>query len=144
MDGRAYRVFSVEDAVIKIKSMLNDMVKDDSYREITDEHNAIHDMVQERICRLSKEYGLRGSMEYNIYGYVNDERDGRIDIMWYRDQKPFVAIELDFSLRKKSIAKLLSCDAEYRIWVYCGKKALGNFMYNNDPGKHIALAYCPL
>jgi len=80
-----------------------------------------HNTIQKEIFNLAKKYNLTPELEYKIF--YND-RNSKIDIVWHKDNKPFIAIEVDSSLREKSIGKLLLINCKYKIWLYYGKKKL--------------------
>jgi len=77
-----------------------------------------HNTIQKEIFNLANKYNYVSELEYRIF-YNN--RSSKIDIVWHKNNKPFIAIEVDSSLRKKSIGKLLLIDCKYKLWLYCGK-----------------------
>ena len=95
-----------------------------------------HNTIQKEISNLAKKYNLTSELEYRIF-YNN--RSSKIDIVWHKNNKPFIAIEVDSSLREKSIGKLLLIDCKYKLWLYYGKKKLDfyNFIDNYDSDKKI-------
>lgn len=77
-----------------------------------------HNGVQNEICNLAEKYGYTWWKEYScIYSEV---KKGFIDVVWCKDNVPMIAIEIDSSVRPKSVEKLLSFNGE-RIWVYYGE-----------------------
>ena len=95
-----------------------------------------HNTIQKEIFNLANKYNYVSELEYRIF-YNN--RSSKIDIVWHKNNKPFIAIEVDSSLREKSIGKLLLIDCKYKLWLYYGKKKLDfyNFIDNYDSDKKI-------
>jgi len=88
--------------------------QNDKIKNKLDKHNTI----QKEILNLARKYNFIPELEYKIF-YNN--RSSKIDIVWHKNNKPFIAIEVDSSLREKSIGKLLLIDCDYKIWLYYGK-----------------------
>jgi len=106
--------------------------QNDKIKNKLDKHNTI----QKEILNLARKYNFTPKLEHRIF-YNN--RSSKIDIIWHKNNKPFVAIEVDSSLREKSIGKLLLIDCTYKIWLYYGKKRLEfhDFINYHDKNKEI-------
>ena len=53
--------------------------------------------------------------------FREDYHNGYIDVVWAVDSILFVAIEIDSSLREKSVRKLLALNSILAFWVYYGR-----------------------
>ena len=104
-----------------------------------------HKHVQQQIQRLASDFDFRAVAEYPIrYAGGNEQaqRAGRIDVVWlprFQQSLPAVAIEVDSSLRKKSIIKLLTVQADLRIWAYYGTQDPHMLLDSLDPQHVIRL-----
>lgn len=125
---------SLNDIEIKIKNIYKKN-KDYNVSRI-DKHNG----TQNDICNLAEEYGYRGKKEFLMPNYNNNGRNGKIDVVWYKEDIPQVAIEIDSSARPKSIHKLLEFNGQ-RIWIYYGSKEdkVKSLLRKHDKNKVINL-----
>lgn len=117
----------------EIQTDINDIFNQNSkIKDKLEKHNKI----QREIYNLANKYSLLSELEYKIF-YNN--RNSKIDIVWHKDNKPFIAIEVDSSLREKSIGKLLLINCPYKIWLYYGKKESEfiNFINTYDTNREI-------
>lgn len=73
---------------------------------------SFHDAMQNDLKKLAIEFGFIGQKEYSVPG-------GFIDVAWKDNQGNIVlAIEIDSSVRRKSIEKLHALKKDvYRIWI---------------------------
>lgn len=56
---------------------------------------------------------------------------GRIDIVYYKENIPYISLEIDSGLKKSSIKKLLANNQfQYRIW-FCYKRDIDLNKYNS-------------
>jgi len=85
---------------------------------------------------LATKYYLYGIKEYQIEDFKEKGWDGFIDVVWItgfgKKEMPVVAFEIDSSLRKKSVEKLLAVEAPFRFWVYYGKKEAYSLLEKED------------
>lgn len=79
-----------------------------------------HDNINLELCRFAKKFGLEGWIEVFIPDVNPKGKSGRIDVLWVRNNRPVVAIELDRTRYSASIRKLVKSNAMYKIWIYCG------------------------
>jgi len=79
----------------------------------------LHNGLQKYLATLAKSFYLRSIIEYKIP--YEGKYNRYVDIVWVKkNKKIIVAIEIDSSLRKKSIEKLNLIKAENKVWVlYC-------------------------
>ena len=97
-----------------------------------------HAAMQRAIARMARGFGLRGNVEYPVT--THGGRRGLVDVVWLSDLRPVAAFEIDGSLRRKSIDKLLTLQAPFRFWVYYGaKEAVFSFVQDADPNGRIHL-----
>ena len=107
--------------------MKNEVIEDilRIYSESKEEKNKQkkHSKIQREICKLAKKYGFVGEIEFGC-NYIpkgkDEERNGKIDVVWKYKGKVIIAIEIDSSPRSKSVLKLCNLNCE-RIWLYYGK-----------------------
>ena len=62
-----------------------------------------HDRLRNRIARLAREFGLRGSCEYEMEYLHEPRKKGCIDVVWRSRYATVALFEIDSSLRVKSI-----------------------------------------
>lgn len=108
-----------------------------------------HNNLQKTLVNSAVYFNLSGVAEYKITkvkGY--EKRVGKIDVMWLdSDENPFVAIEIDSGLRNKSMMKLLSSKAKYKVQIYYGERTESEIeLFRNrcDPNNEILFLYVPL
>ena len=81
--------------------------------------------LQSKICAISNRFGLTGYMKYPC-SYVTPKgelKHGYIDVAWLDNNNNVVlAIEMDDSVRLRSLVKLNTIKASNKIWFYFGKK----------------------
>lgn len=87
-----------------------------------------HSLLVRQMHDLAVQLGFTTIHEFPVQNLV-ENRVGRIDIVWLSGLMPVAAFEVDSSLRKKSLLKLLAHPAMYRIWIYYGPV---------DPSKFVA------
>lgn len=105
--------------------------------------------MQMRLKKLAQEFDAMGDIEYPVEG-IDPERKAFIDVVWF-DQKgdPLLALELDSSLRTKSIRKLLHAKREYGfpyvVWIcYTRKpKHLSSVVAQHDPERLVYVIHLP-
>ncbi|ECP9029942.1 hypothetical protein [Peribacillus frigoritolerans] len=104
-----------------------------------------HARLQKALVNSAVYFNLKGVSEYKIF---YDERKGKIDIVWFDNDNSLVtAIEIDSSLREKSIMKLLTSNALYKVQVYYGNKSEGiiqKFRDTYDTEKEVIFIHFPL
>ena len=85
---------------------------------------------------LAAKYDLYGRSEYKIEDFRGKGWDGYVDVIWAtgfgKRGVPVAAFEIDSSLRKKSVEKLLAVDAPFRFWLYYGKKGADLLLEESD------------
>ncbi|WP_342048890.1 hypothetical protein [Bacillus sp. OTU530] len=91
--------------------------------------NYYHTELQKKLTSMAKTFNLEGVIEYRINCIKGDEgRKGKIDVVWLnRDGRPVVAIEVESALRQKSVMKLMSCNAIYKVYLYYGRSTTWDF-----------------
>ena len=91
-----------------------------------DAYNAIqfHNGLLNRIVDLADDYKLKGMPEFEVKALKSRGRKWRLDVAWFRKTNRVHAVfEIDSSLRKKSIDKILAHGhVDYRFFVYYGPK----------------------
>jgi hypothetical protein len=121
-----------EDIINKIKIELDNFI--DS--QITNISTSIdfHNGLQRLIASTARAFGLNSVMEYKMCD--GNTRNWRIDVVWKGKYKNIVlAVEIDSSLRIKSIKKLNQINAVNKIWVlYCSS-------INNDKFNELMCKY---
>ncbi|MGA3602948.1 hypothetical protein [Lysinibacillus agricola] len=104
-----------------------------------------HARLQKALVNSAVYFNLKGSPEYK---FIYDEKKGKIDIVWWnKDNVLVTAIEIDSSLRKKSMRKLLSSNALYKIQVYYGQEpesSIRKFRASYDSEKEVIFIHLPL
>ncbi|WP_110112048.1 hypothetical protein [Bacillus sp. CGMCC 1.16541] len=108
-----------------------------------------HNTLQKNLVNSAVFFNSKGVPEYRISkvkGYEN--RVGKIDVVWLdTTENPYVAIEIDSGLRKKSMMKLLSSNAEYKVQIYYGERTeteIELFKKRCDPKNEIIFLHSPL
>ena len=103
-------------------------VLDPVYKELIANGNTrsfITAKLKQSVYQLGKKLGYKVEENYKV-DYQNRDGDviqGRADIVWYdEDGNVVLVIEVDNSVREKSIKKLNNCTKGERLWVYYGKK----------------------
>ena len=92
-----------------------------------------HDAIQQSITNLANSFNLKGLSEYRVNNVRADGRGSLIDVVWLANWRPIVAFEIDSSFRIKSIKKLLTVEALFRVWVYYGTKDATFLIQKYDP-----------
>lgn len=95
-----------------------------------------HDIFQEKLVQLGTKYNLEVETEYCGVSFYDDESEkrkrGRIDVVYFKNIIPLIALEIDSGLKKSSVKKLVANKKfQYRIW-FCYKKKM-------DMGKYLEL-----
>lgn len=105
-------------------------VLDPVYKELVANGNTrsfITAKLKQSVYQLGKKLGYNVEENYRVY-FENKDGDtiqGRADIAWYDENGEVVlVIEVDNSIRERSIRKLNNCTKGERpcLWVYYGKK----------------------
>lgn len=129
----------------KLREFISDMVMK-VYKEIEPKTKVrYHARLQKALVNSAVYFNLKGVSEYKV---VYGERKGQIDIVWLdSDSSPAIAIEIDSSLRKKSIMKLLVSNAMQKVQVFYGDKpeeVIQNFLNTYDVEKEVIFIHVPL
>lgn len=87
-----------------------------------------HDIFQTRLFELGAKYNLEVKTEYCGVSFFDEDlqrrKRGRIDLVYYQDEVPLIALEIDSGLKKSSVKKLVANkNFKYRIW-FCYKKKM--------------------
>ena len=94
-----------------------------------------HPFLKRGVHDLARQFNFRSVLEYRLEGVFNDgERNGYVDVVWFKGNTIAAAFEIDSSLRKKSIVKLVLINTQNRIWVYYGNKDPSTFVSRFDSG----------
>lgn len=88
-------------------------------------------------------------MEYRVSNIrLYKDKKGKIDVVWTdRGNYPAVAIEVETSLKPKSMMKLASLSSEYKIYAYYGEQSeswIKEFQNAYDLEKNIIFISIPL
>lgn len=86
-----------------------------------------HDLFQERLKEIAIIFNLTYKTEYVGKRFYDKEKmkykKGRIDIVYYKNSIPYLALEIDMGLKGSSIKKLIANnDFKYRIWFCYNRK----------------------
>lgn len=101
-------------------------IKMELYNYINDHINKIsrtihlHNGLQRHIATMANNFGYKSFMEYKIHN--ENTYNKYIDVVWIdkKNKNIAYAIEIDSSLRNKSIKKLNDIEAKNKIWIlYC-------------------------
>jgi hypothetical protein len=91
---------------------------------------SLHNGLQRHIATMAKKFGYKSVMEYKI---LNENTCNKyIDVVWVdrKNKNIAYAIEIDSSLRNKSIKKLSYIEAKNKIWIlYCSD--IYNFKFDS-------------
>lgn len=104
------------------------------HQEIERNKDRLHNRIQDQLVSLGSKLGF---MAYKEYLHVNpfQKRRGLIDVYW-ESRRANYAIEIDTSLRKKSLQKLISLQAVAQpIWILLSsqpEEMQQNFLKEND------------
>ena len=60
-------------------------------------------------------------------------------MVWRKNREIFLALEIDFANRKKSVEKLLAVEARYKVWVFMGARNPMEHMQQLDKKREISL-----
>lgn len=95
-----------------------------------------HDIFQERLVQLGTKYNLEVETEYCGVPFYDNESEkrkrGRIDVVYFQNENPLIALEIDSGLKKSSVKKLVvNKKFQHRIW-FCYKREM-------DMGKYLEL-----
>jgi len=81
--------------------------------------------LKQTVYQLGKTLGYTVEENYKI-DYENKDGKtikGRADVVWYNaDGEVVLVVEVDNSIRERSLKKLHNCTKGERLWVYYGKK----------------------
>jgi hypothetical protein len=131
-----------DDIINKIKIELDNYINNhiNYINKTIDFHNGL----QKHIASMGKVFGFKSVMEYKICN--RNKYYEYIDVVWMDKKKNIVyAIEIDSSLRTKSIKKLNYINAENKIWIlYCNDIYNYNFknlMNKYNINKEISIIY---
>lgn len=80
-----------------------------------------HDALQKELANLALEYGMHGYIEYSICHYAGN-RNGYIDVAWTGSDGTQLLMEIDSSVRPKSVQKLIKANSLMKVWLYYGAK----------------------
>ena len=86
-----------------------------------------HTEFQWALFQLGSKYNLQSQKEYRGRLFLNIDNPekhiiGRIDNVYFKNGKPFIALEIDSGMKGHSIKKLYANKQfPYRIWFYYGK-----------------------
>lgn len=100
---------------------------------------SLHNELQRYLKSLAPKYKYSGALEYPVKMGTN--RKGRIDLVWKKKKTKFLAIEIDFTNRKRSIQKLVKINADYCIWIYMGNVSPLDDLKRLDPHGKIHLIW---
>ena len=111
-------------------SMYNELIENNVVRKLGIIN---HDILQEKLLSLGTKYNLKTKTEYCGISFLdsdtNKKKRGRIDLVYYKDDIPLIALEIDSGLKKSSVKKLVANRIfKYRIW-FCYKKNLDMLKY---------------
>jgi hypothetical protein len=79
-------------------------------------YNSFHFELQKLLAEKSILFNLSSRREYPTV--LPDEKYGFMDLVWFDEQKPIAAFEIDSRFYISSIWKLLSINADLRFWIY--------------------------
>jgi len=107
-----------------------------------------HDILQEELYKLANKYNLSCQKEYVGIKFYDKEKNkifqGRIDLAYYLNNNPYIALEIDCGLKGTSIKKLIANkNFKYRIWFCYNRKIKTNKYYKliNTYDKNKELIY---
>ena len=114
-----------------IESIKNDILK--IYDEIIEKGQLSgmgypnHDIFQNRLKEIATKYNLTYQTEYVGKKFFDVDKgkykSGRIDIVYFKYNEPYMALEIDMGLKGSSIKKLVANDDfKYRIWFCYNRK----------------------
>ena len=99
------------------------------YRKLVAEGNTrsfITAKLKQSVYQLGKKLGYTVEENYRVDFQNKDDEtvQGRSDVAWYdQDGEVVLVIEVDNSIRRRSLKKLNNCTkSQERLWVYYGKK----------------------
>jgi hypothetical protein len=83
-----------------------------------------HESLKKLIYSLASSYGYNGLCEYRLPGYRRKDCNigGIVDVVWFKSAYPIIVFEIDSSLKKKSIDKLLFTYNSICFWINYGKR----------------------
>lgn len=92
-----------------------------------------HDLFQDKLFQLGTKYNLIADKEYSGISFCDSDtgknKRGRIDLVYFKNNEPYIALEIDSGLKKSSVKKLVANNHfKYRIW-FCYKKNMDVFKY---------------
>jgi len=82
----------------------------------------LHSPLQAFIQGLAAKYGFEGVSEVPCAPTRIGHSKGLIDVVWFENSRPFIAIEIDNSYKQKSLTKLLESPAPVKLWVFLGRE----------------------
>jgi len=89
---------------------------------------AKHRALIRAIALLAKEFDAQPIREYPLAEYQEGGRRQFTDVVWMSGSNIVAAFEIDSSLRRKSVEKLLLLPTQYKFWVYYGSKDPNAFL----------------
>lgn len=93
-----------------------------------------HNLFQLYLKQLANKYKLTCKTEYFTKFYDKEKEryyKGRIDLAYYKNNKPYLILEIDCGLKSTSIKKLLANkEFKYKIW-FCYNKNINTEKYYN-------------
>lgn len=107
----------------------------DEIRKISPNKISFHANFQRLVAKLAKDYGCVSRKEYTVSEAPPHGRNGALDVVWFRNGIPVLAIEIDSALRQKSILKLMMFKSAQRLWLYYGKKPFPDGTALFDPNE---------
>jgi hypothetical protein len=113
---------------------INDRIKIELEKFINNKINHIsktldfHNSLQKHVASMAKLFDLKSVVEYKLY--KENMYNRYVDVVWMdKNKKVMYAIEIDSSLRIKSLEKLNHIKAENKIWIlYCN--SINNFYFD--------------
>lgn len=89
---------------------------------------ARHRALIRAIALLAREFDAQPIREYPLARYQEDGGQQFTDVVWVSGSTVVAAFEVDSSLRRKSVEKLLLLPAQYKFWIYYGSKDPNAFL----------------
>lgn len=94
-----------------------------------------HDLFQERLKEIAYKYNLTYKTEYVGKRFFDVDKQkykkGRIDIVYFKNNEPYLSLEIDMGLKATSIKKLIANDEfKYKMW-FCYNRKVNTEEYFN-------------
>lgn len=81
---------------------------------------AYHNGFCRAVATLAEAYDYRGFNECGAEYDLGVRIDGRVDVVWAQQRTPVILFEIDSTVKRASVQKLLTCEAPHRYWIYFG------------------------